>query len=83
MATVIPARRRSLDGKGYDYFSRSDSRSSPLSIWAMLVFIPSLWLLIRQIRVLDIDDPALCLRLFKANREFGLAIGLAIVLGRL
>jgi 4-hydroxybenzoate polyprenyltransferase len=30
---------------------------------------------------LDIDDPALCLRLFKANREAGLAIALAIALG--
>jgi 4-hydroxybenzoate polyprenyltransferase len=54
-----------------------------LSIWALLVFVPGLYLLISQIRVLDIDDPALCLRLFKANREFGLAVGLAIVLGRL
>ena len=54
-----------------------------LSAWALLVFIPALWLLVRQIRVLDIDDQALCLRLFKANREFGLAIGLAIIAGRL
>ena len=35
-----------------------------------------------QVARLDIDDPALCLRLFKANREVGLAVGLAIVLGR-
>lgn len=32
---------------------------------------------------LDIHDPALCLRLFKANREVGLAVALAILLGRL
>jgi 4-hydroxybenzoate polyprenyltransferase len=35
-----------------------------------------------QIFRLDINDPALCLRLFKANREVGLAVGLAIALGR-
>jgi 4-hydroxybenzoate polyprenyltransferase len=40
-------------------------------------------LLARQVVLLDIDDPALCLRLFKANREVGLAIGLAILFGRL
>jgi 4-hydroxybenzoate polyprenyltransferase len=38
-------------------------------------------LLAWQVIALDIDDPALCLRLFKANREAGLAIGLAIALG--
>ena len=40
-------------------------------------------LLARQIARLDIHDPALCLTLFHANREVGLAIGLAILLGRL
>lgn len=40
-------------------------------------------LLARQILRLDIHDSGLCLRLFKANREVGLAIGLAILLGRL
>ncbi len=35
-----------------------------------------------QVRSLDIDDPALCLRLFRANREAGLLIGLVILLGR-
>jgi 4-hydroxybenzoate polyprenyltransferase len=39
-------------------------------------------LLARQVILLDIDDPALCLRLFRANREVGLAIGLALLLGR-
>jgi 4-hydroxybenzoate polyprenyltransferase len=38
-------------------------------------------LLARQVAVLDIDDPALCLRLFRANREAGLAVGAAILLG--
>ena len=40
-------------------------------------------LLARQVRRLDIRDPAQCLRLFKANREVGLAVTLAILLGRL
>ncbi|TCZ64329.1 4-hydroxybenzoate octaprenyltransferase [Roseicella aquatilis] len=40
-------------------------------------------LLARQVAMLDIHDPAGCLRLFKANREVGLAIALAFLLGRL
>ena len=40
-------------------------------------------LLAWQVATLDIDDPALCLRLFKANREVGLAVALAILAGRL
>ncbi len=40
-------------------------------------------LLVRQVARLDIDNPALCLRLFHANREVGFAIGLAVMLGRL
>ena len=36
-----------------------------------------------QVARLDIHDPGLCLRLFKANREVGLAVGLAILAGRL
>jgi 4-hydroxybenzoate polyprenyltransferase len=54
-----------------------------LSVW----FYPALLLpgalLARQVAVLDIDDPGLCLRLFRANREVGLAVGLAILIGRL
>ncbi len=38
-------------------------------------------LLARQVVKLDIDNPALCLRLFKANREAGLAIAFALALG--
>ena len=34
-----------------------------------------------QVVALDINDPAGCLRLFKANREVGLAVGLAILAG--
>jgi 4-hydroxybenzoate polyprenyltransferase len=39
-------------------------------------------LLARQVATLDIDDPARCLALFRANREVGLAVTLAILLGR-
>ncbi len=39
-------------------------------------------LLAWQVRALDIDNPGLCLRLFRANREVGLAVGLAVLLGR-
>jgi 4-hydroxybenzoate polyprenyltransferase len=38
-------------------------------------------LLARQVVLLDIHDPALCLRLFKANREAGLAVAAAILIG--
>ena len=38
-------------------------------------------LLFRQVWVLDIHDPALCLRLFRANRETGLAVAAAILIG--
>lgn len=41
------------------------------------------WLLARQIRRLDIHDPAACLTLFKSNREAGLAVAAAIMLGRM
>ena len=40
-------------------------------------------LLAYQVRTLDVDDPAHCLRLFKLNREAGLAVAAAILLGRL
>ncbi len=38
-------------------------------------------LLALQVLRLDIDDPALCLRLFRANREAGLAVAAAILAG--
>jgi 4-hydroxybenzoate polyprenyltransferase len=40
-------------------------------------------MLARQILLLDVDDPGLCLLLFKANRDVGLAVGLAILISRL
>jgi len=52
-----------------------------LSWW----FIPALLLpaalLARQVVILDIDDPGLCLRLFRANREAGLAVAAALLIG--
>jgi len=47
---------------------------------ALSVPAAMLW---RQARVLDINDPAQCLVLFKANREVGLLVALALLLGRL
>ena len=38
-------------------------------------------LLGRQVALLDVNDPARCLRLFKANREAGLAVAMAILVG--
>ncbi|MDE8342563.1 MAG: 4-hydroxybenzoate octaprenyltransferase [Acidocella sp.] len=40
-------------------------------------------LLARQVVLLDINDPARCLSLFKSNREVGLLVGLAVLAGRL
>jgi 4-hydroxybenzoate polyprenyltransferase len=54
-----------------------------LSAWFFAALLLPAALLARQVALLDIDDPVLCLRLFKANREVGLAVGLAILLGRL
>ncbi|MGI4978447.1 MAG: 4-hydroxybenzoate octaprenyltransferase [Janthinobacterium lividum] len=49
--------------------------------WAVLP-LPAL-LLARQVAALDIANPAACLRLFRANREVGLAVALAVLAGRL
>src|SRR6185437_7098380 len=46
------------------------------------LLLPAL-LLGRQIATLDVDDPANCLRQFRANREAGLAVALALLIGRL
>jgi 4-hydroxybenzoate polyprenyltransferase len=52
-----------------------------LSVWFYPALVVPAYLLLRQVFVLDINDPALCLRLFRANREVGLAVGAAILLG--
>ena len=42
-----------------------------LSAWFYPALALPAVLLARQVVALDIDDPALCLRLFRANREVG------------
>jgi 4-hydroxybenzoate polyprenyltransferase len=52
-----------------------------LGVWFYPVLMLPAMLLARQVVVLDIHDPVGCLRLFRANREVGLAVGLAILAG--
>ncbi len=54
-----------------------------LAPWYLLGLALPGAMLARQVLQLDIADPALCLRLFKANRDVGLAIATAFLLGRL
>jgi 4-hydroxybenzoate polyprenyltransferase len=54
-----------------------------LSLWYVLALLLPVALLARQVWALDIHDPAHCLVLFKANREVGLAVALAILIGRM
>jgi 4-hydroxybenzoate polyprenyltransferase len=54
-----------------------------LAPWYLLGLALPGAMLARQVIQLDISDPALCLRLFKANRDVGLAIAAAFLLGRL
>ena len=54
-----------------------------LSWWVLPALMLPAGMLAWQVRTLDIHDPARCLMLFKANREAGLAIALAFLLGRL
>jgi 4-hydroxybenzoate polyprenyltransferase len=54
-----------------------------LSAWFLPALLPAAALLAWQVATLDIDDPARCLMLFKANREVGLLVALAFVIGRL
>ncbi len=49
--------------------------------WPALL-LPAI-LLARQVVRLDIHDPPLCLRLFRSNREVGLAVALALLLGQI
>ncbi len=53
-----------------------------LSGFGIAMLILPAALLARQIVLLDIDNPELCLNLFKSNREVGLAVALAILVGQ-
>jgi 4-hydroxybenzoate polyprenyltransferase len=52
-----------------------------LSRWFYPALIVPAALLGRQVVALDINDPALCLRLFRANRGVGLAVAAAVLVG--
>jgi 4-hydroxybenzoate polyprenyltransferase len=49
--------------------------------WPMLLLVAGHFVL--QIRGLDLDDPAACLRCFRSNRNLGLLLFLAILAGQL
>jgi 4-hydroxybenzoate polyprenyltransferase len=48
-----------------------------------LTLVPVAWLLLRQARGLRLDEPADCLARFRANRDVGLVVFVALVLGSL
>ncbi len=54
-----------------------------LNPWYFPALLPTAALLGWQTIRLDIDDPDLCLRLFRLNRETGLVLALAILVGSL
>jgi 4-hydroxybenzoate polyprenyltransferase len=54
-----------------------------LTWWFVPALIPAAALLAYQLATLDIHDPARCLMLFRLNREAGLAVALAFLVGRL
>ena len=54
-----------------------------LSLGGMLFLMLPAGLLARQVTQLDVNNPARCLALFRSNREVGLAVGLAILIGQL
>ncbi len=54
-----------------------------LNLGGMLALMLPAGLLARQVAQLDVNNPHRCLALFKSNREVGLAVGLAILIGQL
>jgi 4-hydroxybenzoate polyprenyltransferase len=54
-----------------------------LSLWFIPVLLLPAGLLARQVRMLDVNNPGRCLALFQSNKWVGLAVGLALVAGRL
>jgi 4-hydroxybenzoate polyprenyltransferase len=57
--------------------------SSGLGWWFVVALLLPAGLLARQVAALDINDPARCLTLFRANREVGLAFALSLMVGTL
>lgn len=53
-----------------------------LTIWFFVALAWPAVLLARQVQRLDIHDPALCLSLFRANRDVGLTVALALLAGQ-
>jgi 4-hydroxybenzoate polyprenyltransferase len=58
-------------------------RMEKLSYYGVFALLLPAALLARQIVNLDIDNPEICLRLFKSNREVGLAVAAAILIGQI
>lgn len=56
-------------------------RLAGLGSWFYPALLLPAALLARQVVLLDIHDPALCLRLFKANREAGMTVAAALLIG--
>lgn len=54
-----------------------------LGLGGLLALLLPAMLLARQVTQLDVNDPGRCLALFKSNREVGLAVALAILIGQL
>ncbi len=52
-----------------------------LGVWYYVALLLPAFMLAEQVSTLSIDDPAHCLWLFRANREVGLAVGFAILVG--
>jgi 4-hydroxybenzoate polyprenyltransferase len=55
--------------------------SSGLMSWFYLALVLPAGLLARQVVTIDINNPERCLSLFRANREVGMAFGLALLIG--
>ena len=58
-------------------------RAADLSGAFYLVLVPVAYALAMQVARLSVNDPARCLALFHANRDVGLLVGLALLVGRL
>jgi 4-hydroxybenzoate polyprenyltransferase len=58
-------------------------RLTGLGLWFYVALLVPAALFTWQVRRIDVDDPALCLRLFRQNREIGISVALAILLGHL